>query len=55
MGSEIRVQLGLIEAKRRRLAAGHRLLNGLKFLLDLRRRLRAGDDNRRPLGVKSHH
>src|SRR5437660_912545 len=54
MGSQIRVQLSLIEAKRRGLAARHGLLNSLKFLLDLRRRLRAGDDNGRRHGVKSH-
>jgi hypothetical protein len=54
MGSEVRVQLGLIQAKRRRLPAGHRLLDGLKFLLDLRRRLRAGRNNRRRRGMKNH-
>src|SRR6266403_372148 len=54
MRSEIRVQLGLIEAKRRGLAAGHRLLDSFKLLLDLRRRLRAGDNNGSRHGVKSH-
>src|SRR5712675_216516 len=54
MRREIRVQLRLIEPKRRGLAAGHRLLDSFKLLLDLRRRLRAGDNNGSRHGVKSH-
>lgn len=54
MGSEIGVQLLLIETERRGLAAGHRLLDGFNFLLHPRSGLRACGDHRRVHGVKDH-
>ncbi len=54
MGNEIGVQLGLIEAKRGGLAAGHRLLDGLHFLLHAGSGLRAGGNDRRRRGMKNH-
>src|SRR5258707_665187 len=54
MRSEIRVQFGLIQAKRPRLAAGHGSFHGFDFLFDAGRRLRAGDDDRGRRSVKNH-
>ena len=54
MRSEVGVQLGLIEAKRGGLPAGHGLLDGFDFLFHARGGLRAGGDHWGWRGVKNH-